>query len=334
MSRSRPPRKMTPWSGVGALMAALILCNALPEKSRLGASGAAATNTILRGGDPWRVAKAILSPRELGAYRASLRGDAQGSAWETVTLEGLAGPPDGRSPYEAALEHAEGKKWVECLPMASGNGPWCVSRYKAARKSHGDELAVEIAVLRDDDGSRVKRAVDAATAAGIAHPELTTSHAPFLQRADQKRMDEVERVLGLATLWSLRWPVGTNVAITSPYGERTHPVLKVKKMHDGVDLATPSGTPLKAPATAKVLHVGNDSVSGLYVVLDHGHAVHSVACHLSEAMLKAGASVEDRAVYAKTGASGRVTGPHLHFGIRVGGRFVDPVAAARREGGQ
>jgi murein DD-endopeptidase MepM/ murein hydrolase activator NlpD len=123
-------------------------------------------------------------------------------------------------------------------------------------------------------------------------------------------------------------PTGTR--ITSPFGERIHPVTGARKMHDGVDLAAETGTTLNAPAAGRVLHVGEDGVSGNYVVLDHGHGVQSVSCHLQEALLKRGADAEAGAAYARSGASGRVTGPHLHYGVRVGGRFVDPVASSRR----
>ncbi|MBI5494225.1 MAG: M23 family metallopeptidase [Deltaproteobacteria bacterium] len=308
--------------GTGTLLLVAMMAVAVPSTSRLGASGSAAWRVARRGGgDAWSLLLAVLRPRELSPFASGGRG----SAWAGVGEGALLPPPANGSPHEAALARAAEQGWVKC-----GGAAACTAALHQARQSLPDELALEAVALGDPGGDRVKAAVAAAESAGLERPRELSVHAPFLPHADRARAEEVERVLGLATLWSLQWPLPNGTRITSPFGERVHPVTGEKKFHDGVDLAAVTGTPLAAPAGARVLHVGQDAVSGTYVVLDHGHQVQSVACHLSEAEVKRGAAVAPGATYARTGASGRVTGPHLHYGVRVGGKFVDPAAAAVR----
>lgn len=316
--------------GVGTLMLLLLLAVVLPGKSRAAASLSAGLRTWWNGGSVGRVARAVLAPREFAPYLASTRGEAAGDAWSGVNDHALQPPPaDSISPHEAALIRAVDEGWVTCGDKPRSRDG-CQTAFKKASVSLAPDMAVEAAVLRDPDGLRVKAAVAAAESAGLKRAGDAQVHAPFLSSEDRAQVEDVERVLGLATLWGLGWPLPPGTRITSPYGERIHPVTGARTVHEGVDLAAETGTPLLAPSAARVLHVGEDGVSGTYVVLDHGHGVQSVSCHLSEALLKRGGDAAAGATYARTGASGRVTGPHLHYGVRVGGRFVDPVAASRR----
>src|SRR5204862_147990 len=84
---------------------------------------------------------------------------------------------------------------------------------------------------------------------------------------------------------------------------------RMKPLHDGVDFAVDPGTEVRSPGSARVVHVGEDTVAGLYIVLDHGHQIQTLSCHLSRALVKEGAQLEPGQLYARTGQSGRVTGP-------------------------
>jgi murein DD-endopeptidase MepM/ murein hydrolase activator NlpD len=108
---------------------------------------------------------------------------------------------------------------------------------------------------------------------------------------------------------------------------RMHPVLHVVMPHNGVDFAAPVGTPVYAAAAGVVTSVGNAGPCGNKVEISHPGNVTSIYCHLSRfaAGLKVGQHVEQRQLIAYVGQTGRVTGPHLHFGIRKGGVFVDPM---------
>jgi murein DD-endopeptidase MepM/ murein hydrolase activator NlpD len=124
-----------------------------------------------------------------------------------------------------------------------------------------------------------------------------------------------------------RTPVpGTRIASRfNPH--RMHPVLHVIMPHNGVDFAAPSGAPVYATAAGTVLSAGNGGPCGNMVQIAHAGEITSVYCHLSRFApgLHAGQHVESRQLIAYVGQTGRVTGPHLHFGIKKNGVFVDPM---------
>ena len=108
---------------------------------------------------------------------------------------------------------------------------------------------------------------------------------------------------------------------------RMHPVLHVLMPHNGVDFASPVGAPVYATAPGVVSSVGNGGPCGNMVQIDHAGGITSVYCHLSRfaAGLHSGQRVEGRQLIAYVGQTGRVTGPHLHFGIKKNGVFIDPM---------
>ncbi|MGN7762011.1 murein hydrolase activator EnvC family protein [Paenibacillus sp. 22594] len=122
-------------------------------------------------------------------------------------------------------------------------------------------------------------------------------------------------------------PVGS-ARISSPYGVRTHPVTgEVGKMHTGTDFAVPQGTDIHAADSGTVIVAEWWSGYGYTVVIDHGGGVWTLYGHIREGGIKV--SVGDRVsrgqTIAESGATGRVTGPHLHFEVRIDGKPVDPM---------
>ncbi len=116
--------------------------------------------------------------------------------------------------------------------------------------------------------------------------------------------------------------------ITSRFNpHRMHPVLHVIMPHNGVDFAAPVGTPVYATAAGVVSSVGNEGPCGNKVEITHPGNIQSIYCHLSRFAtgLHVGLHVEQRQLIAYVGATGRVTGPHLHFGIRRAGVIIDPM---------
>jgi murein DD-endopeptidase MepM/ murein hydrolase activator NlpD len=106
-----------------------------------------------------------------------------------------------------------------------------------------------------------------------------------------------------------------------------HPVLHVVMPHNGIDFASPVGAPVYATAAGAVTAIGHEGPCGNHVEISHAGGITSVYCHLSRfaPALHVGERVEQRQLIAFVGQTGRVTGPHLHFGIRKNGVFVDPM---------
>ena len=119
------------------------------------------------------------------------------------------------------------------------------------------------------------------------------------------------------------WPVRGK--ISSGYGYRTHPILKRRILHSGIDIAAPNGTPIKAPAGGEVIHDGWLRGYGRVVVLDHGRGYSTLYAHLSASLVKEGQVVKEGATIARVGKTGNTTGYHLHFEVRVFGTPENPI---------
>jgi murein DD-endopeptidase MepM/ murein hydrolase activator NlpD len=111
---------------------------------------------------------------------------------------------------------------------------------------------------------------------------------------------------------------------SSRFGMRIHPILKVRKMHAGMDFVTNVGTPVYAPGNGKVVSVRRNGGYGLEVVIDHGFGYRTKYAHLSKSLVKRRQKIERGQMIAKTGNSGLSTGPHLHYEVSHNGRKLNP----------
>lgn len=112
--------------------------------------------------------------------------------------------------------------------------------------------------------------------------------------------------------------------LSSSFGEREHPVLGGTRMHKGLDLAAASGTPVRAPADGVVEKASWFGTYGNFIELAHGGNMETRYGHLSAYNVVEGQQVHKGDVIGYVGSTGRSTGPHLHYEVRIGGEAVDP----------
>ncbi|WP_297058056.1 M23 family metallopeptidase [Thermosulfurimonas sp.] len=113
--------------------------------------------------------------------------------------------------------------------------------------------------------------------------------------------------------------------ISSPFGLRRILNGEPRSPHRGVDLAVPEGTPVRAASAGRVILTGDFYLPGRVVLLGHGCGVYTYYAHLSRILVRKGERVRKGQIIALSGATGRTTGPHLHFGVYLSGVAVNPV---------
>lgn len=123
------------------------------------------------------------------------------------------------------------------------------------------------------------------------------------------------------------WPIGKREKqyISSEFGIRKDPFTGEKAFHQGIDIAAQKGTPVRASARGKVIGVGKHPRLGNYVKIEHENGVTSQYGHLKQAAVRGGQAVRRGQVIGKVGSTGRSTGPHLDYSIRIDGKPIDPL---------
>lgn len=120
------------------------------------------------------------------------------------------------------------------------------------------------------------------------------------------------------------WPCPASSRITSGFGGRSSPTEGASSNHQGIDIGAPTGSDILAAAEGNVVVSTYSSSAGNYVMINHGGGVYTVYMHASKLLVSVGEHVSQGQVIAKVGSTGYSTGPHLHFGVRLNGTYVDP----------
>jgi len=149
-----------------------------------------------------------------------------------------------------------------------------------------------------------------------------------LARVNQEsnRLHKLWTVVTPAKLWTEPFRKPTNGAFGSPFGLRRIFNGKPRSPHSGLDIRSPMGTPIHASNRGRVVEASNLFFTGNTVVIDHGLGLYTLYAHMSRIDVQPGQTVGRGQVIGLVGATGRVTGPHLHWGAKLVGARVDPVS--------
>jgi murein DD-endopeptidase MepM/ murein hydrolase activator NlpD len=218
--------------------------------------------------------------------------------------------------YRVPVVRTQGGRWqaIVGIPLAAEPGT----------------LKVKLVAPGVDGGSRQLSFTVAAKAYATQSLKVEPRKAEPLPE-DLKRIDaeslRTETALAiysedLTPTWA--WQVPVPGERSSSFGLRRVFNGLPRKPHSGMDIAAPTGTPIRNPAAGRVVEAGDFFFNGNTVFVDHGQGVLTMYCHLSRIDVKIGDSVEAGDVLGLVGATGRVTGPHLHWGVSVNRSLVDP----------
>ena len=168
--------------------------------------------------------------------------------------------------------------------------------------------------------TQITGAIDAAQAAPTGDREFAELFANW-RSMDKTGVASSAPIAGVSV--PSRMPL-EDATLTSNFGMRTHPVLGGRRNHKGIDLAQPSGTPVYATADGVIGKAEWFSSYGNYIQIEHGGEMQTRYAHLSGYAISAGEQVRKGQLIGFVGSTGRSTGPHLHYEVRVAGLAVDP----------
>lgn len=120
------------------------------------------------------------------------------------------------------------------------------------------------------------------------------------------------------------WPAPSYTRISDEYGNRTHPILGTQQFHNGLDMAAPGGSPILAAYDGRVVAADYNASMGNYIMIDHGDSLYTIYMHCSALYVSKGQDVSKGQKIAAVGSTGRSTGNHLHFSVRLNGSYVSP----------
>ena len=233
-----------------------------------------------------------------------------------VALEGLAADaqPEARYYGRKAMVVRQDGSWhaVVGIPLSAAAGT--------------QEIQVKTASGEQTVRFEVKAREYESQYITLKNERLVNPYKNDLERIGRERK-EIDAALEQFT-WveapQLRFVLPIEGPQSSAYGLRRYFNEQPRAPHSGIDLVAPAGTPIKAPARGIVLETGEYFFNGNTVFLDHGQGLVTMYCHMSEIDVAQGDLVEQGQPIGKVGATGRVTAPHLHWGVSLNDVRVNP----------
>jgi murein DD-endopeptidase MepM/ murein hydrolase activator NlpD len=263
----------------------------------------------------------------VNADPASVRTVKQGEVF-VVTIQGAAPAPDESSDADRLVARFVGRDWPT-FATAEGAGALLGVDMEAAPGAQ--EFVVE---RRTPEGiTVVRRGTVLVEKADFKTQSLTLPDSQVDLDADTLRRVESEQQAMLAAmqpvtprLWEGPFVVPAEGKLQQTFGRRRVINGQPRNPHTGEDISAPQGAPVAAINYGTVRLVADQFFSGKSVVIDHGLGLYSMYFHLSDVAVRSGDRVEKAQVIGAVGATGRASGPHLHWGVRLNGARVDPLS--------
>lgn len=231
--------------------------------------------------------------------------------------------PDNKEPSvdwmnrEVILLYRDDKKVYEGFIAADLDQKPGIYSLNIVFKSSGTAKVIPLKILEKDYGVRKLTLPD----------NQVNLNKEDLDRATKEKniMDQLWETSALSSLWVSPFLMPVSGKVLSPFGRRSVINGQPRSPHTGVDLRGSKGTPVKASNNGRIMLTANHFFTGNTVVIDHGAGIMSMYFHLDQINVNKGEIISTGTTLGTVGSTGRVTGPHLHWGIRVNGQRVDPL---------
>ncbi len=224
-----------------------------------------------------------------------------------------AAEPDMREVYAKTL--------VMALKHAAGNARQCVPAAFSPAKS-GD-YRMRISEIMHPQGKRSKMGIRLITGACLLLVPIGVAQLAWSQSPATLQITAADTATAVPASFFTVMPVAGR--LSSGFGMRKNPETGENALHEGVDVSTPIGTPVYAPAAGRIIRADlAEPWFGKVVEIDHGGGVVTRYMHLGDFEAKVGDAVTAGQEFAKSGNTGRSTGPHVHIGLFENGKAVDP----------
>lgn len=291
-----------------------------------------------------RLTKLIAAPTQvvMGLLAAAL----------LVTAPAQADSLTEPSPPNAAVQAGEKDSRLPVAPVAVPGGIYALALPEGVTEVHyrdrqafvydgtaliGISLKANIgtheATLKRADGSEQRLFFDVAgkdypeQRITLANPNMVTPPPETLKRIREESAKMARAYKRYSTVRESPAPFVAPLdgIMSSPFGRKRFFNDQPRNPHSGIDLAADTGTPIAAPANGVVALTGEFYFNGKSVFVDHGGGMISMMCHMSEILVAEGDAIARGDVLGLVGATGRATGPHLHWTVKLNGNAVDPV---------
>ena len=275
---------------------------------------------------------------QISQYEQDIK--AQEKKIEQIEAEIRRKEEEARKAAEESRRVAEAKRKAEAEAKRQAEE---ASR-KAVEASRKAEEASRQAVEAKKEAEAVKKVIakpeeEAKPAAGTKQVAQAQTTAPETKKSAELKQAETKSSAKTQTASAdsssnksssggntkFIWPCPASSKINSKFGKRTAPTKGASTYHQGIDIGASTGTGIVAAASGTVVASTYSYSAGNYIMISHGNGVYTVYMHCSQLLASDGQSVKQGQTIAKVGSSGYSTGPHLHFGVRVNGSYVNPL---------